>query len=102
MKADFQHQLDFRHQVALQIAGVPEVQAVFTTEYGRENGRVFFVWTVVPDRKYEVYRRIYEKEREIIEAHAPLQFDFTIMPSRGRDPRTLISDPNALLVYVRD
>lgn len=90
--------LDFRYQVAFEIATVPDVQAVFTTEYAR----MFFVWIVVPNRDYDVYGRIFEIERSLIDRHTAVQFDFTIMPSNGSDPRTLVTDPQARLVYARD
>jgi hypothetical protein len=92
--------LDFSHRVALELASVPEVLAVFTSEL---NGRdcAFFVWVVVPERNYDVYEKIFQKQQSIIDQNIPLRFDFTIMPSRGKDPSGLITDPCARLVYLR-
>lgn len=90
-------QLDFRNAVAFELAAIPEVEAVFTSEYGK----VFFVWTVVNERNQELYERLYEKERELIQANQAVQFDFTIMASRGHDPRVLVNDPSAKLAYAR-
>jgi|ERR1017187_3120141 hypothetical protein len=90
-------QLDFRHRIAFDLASIPEVEAVFTSEYGR----VFFVWTVVKERSQEVYQQLYKKEQELIEANQPVQFDFTILASRGYDPKTVITDPLAQIAYAR-
>jgi hypothetical protein len=89
--------LDFRHNIAFELASVPEVEAVFTSEYGK----VFFVWTVVKERDAEVYQKLYGKEQQLIEVNDPIQFDFTIMPSYGHDPKSIITDPLAQLAYAR-
>jgi hypothetical protein len=90
-------QLDFRYRVAFALAEVPEVEAVFTSEYGK----VFFVWTIVRERTQAIYERLYEREQQLIGENEPVQFDFTIMASRGRDPRTIITDPMAQIAYLR-
>lgn len=92
--------LDFSHRIALELASVPEVQAVFTSEL---NGRdhAFFVWIVVPERDYGVYEKVFQKQQSVIDSNIPLRFDFTIMPSRGKDPGGLVTDPCARLVYLR-
>lgn len=95
---DAMPQLDFRHRIAFDLADVPEVQAVFTSEYGK----VFFVWTVVAERDLDLYTKIHEKERQIINANDSIQFDFTVMASRGKNPRTLVTDETAQLAFLRN
>jgi hypothetical protein len=90
-------QLDFRHKIAFELAAVPEVEAVFTSEYGK----VFFVWTVVKERNADVYQKLYGKEQQLIDANEPIQFDFTIMASNGHDPKSIITDPMAQIAYAR-
>jgi hypothetical protein len=80
------------------LAAIPEVQAVFTSEFGK----VFFVWAVVPERDQDLFRRIQEKEQSIIDSHLPIQFDFTILASKGKGPETLLTDPTVRLAYSRD
>jgi hypothetical protein len=92
--------LDFSHRIALEIASVGEVQAVFTSELNGSD-HAFFVWIVVPERNYDVYNRIFQKQKSVIDENIPLTFDFTIMPSRGEDPSRLVTDPRARLVYLR-
>jgi hypothetical protein len=90
---------DLKDSVAFEIGySVPEVQAVFAV---LEKNRVLHVWAVVPEHDRTVYRKIYAKEKEIIRQFASLDFDFNILSSRGRDPKTLISDPEAQLAFVR-
>jgi hypothetical protein len=78
---------------------VPEVQAVFTKQV---DGDVLHVWAVVPVRDRDVYRSIYAKEKELIGEFGDIDFDFNVVPSRGRDPRTLISDLGIELVFLRE
>lgn len=89
---------DFSRQIASELASVPGVQAIYSTPYDR--GGVLFVWTIVADRDPDLYDRLYEKETQIIDSYEKVRFDFTVLPSRGKDPRSLILDPSAQLVYV--
>jgi hypothetical protein len=90
---------DLRDSVALEIAhSVPEVQAVFVV-FG-EN-RTFHVWSVVPEYDRAIFRTIYAKEKQIINRFDDVEFDFNILPSHGRDPETLISDPQVQLAFIR-
>jgi hypothetical protein len=90
-------QLDFKNRIAFDFASIPEVEAVFTSEYSK----VFFVWTVVKERSPELYRRIYDVERAVMDNNQSIAFDFTIMPANGNDPRLIVRDPLAKLAYLR-
>jgi hypothetical protein len=92
--------IDFSHEVAFEIAAVPEVQAVFTSQLVNPD-RQFFVWTIVPKRDLDLYRRIFQQEQSIIGKWSPLHFDFTIMPSDGKEPTALVTDPSARLAYIK-
>jgi hypothetical protein len=92
--------LDFSHEIAFELASVPEVEAVFTSQL-KDRHQLFFVWAIVPNRDHEVYRKIFKVEQSIIDKRRPIEFDFTIMPSQGKDPRTLVTDPSARLVFIR-
>jgi hypothetical protein len=92
--------LDFSHEVAFELASVPEIQAVFTSQL-KDRQQLFFVWAIVPNRDHEIYRKVFQVEQSIIDKQRPIQFDFTIMPSMGKDPRTMVTDPCARLVFIR-
>ena len=90
---------DLKDSVAFDIGhSVAEVQAVFVL---RRDDQLLHVWTVVPAHDRSVYRKIYAKEKEIIHQFENVDFEFNIVPSHGRDPRTMISDPCAQLAFVR-
>jgi hypothetical protein len=90
--------LDVRYEVAFQIGeSVSEVQALFT----QLEGRILRVWTIVSERNDAVYRKIYAKEKELIGSFEGMEFEFNVIPSIGRDPKEIISDPAARLVFAR-
>jgi hypothetical protein len=91
---------DLRDSVAFEIAhSVPEVQAVFIV---LGENRTLHVWSVVPEHDRAIFRCIYAKEKEIINRFEGVDFDFNIVPSHGRDPKTLISDPQVQLAFIRE
>jgi len=91
---------DIENIVALEIGrSVPEVQAVFACLEERAN--VLHVWAVVPERDRAVYRKIYAAEKDLIERFGHLGFDFNVLSSSGRDPRTLVNDPGVELAFLR-
>jgi len=91
---------DLKDSVAFEIGySVPEVQAVFAL---LQDNRVLHVWAVVREHDRGVYRKIYAKEKEIIKRFDSIDFDFSVVPSHGRDPRTLIADPEAQLAFIRE
>lgn len=88
-----------KDSVALETGkAVPEVQAVFAT---LQDGHVMHVWTVVPEYDRAVYRRVYAAEKDIIRQFKDLDFDFNVVPSQGRAPRTVISEPGIDLAFLR-
>jgi hypothetical protein len=88
-----------RDSVAFEIGhSVSEVQAVFTQFTDRN---VLHVWAVVPDHDRRVYRIIYAKEKQIIGQFDGVDFDFNVVPSHGRDPQVLMSDPGVELAFLR-
>ena len=89
---------DLRDTVAFDLGySIPEVQAVFVLS----QDKTLYVWSVVPERDHSVYRKIYAKEKDIIEQFDGVDFEFNIVSSRGRDPRTLISASEAQLAFTR-
>jgi hypothetical protein len=90
-------QLDFKNRLAFDLATIPEVEAVYASEYSK----MVFVWTVVKERSSELYHRIYGIEQTVIEDNPSVAFDFTIMPANGHCPGLLVKDPLAKLVYLR-
>ena len=85
--------------VALEIGNaVPEVQAVFAA---LRDDRVLHVWTIVPEYDRAVFRSVYAAEKGIIRQFEDLDFDFNVLPSHGRDPRTVLSEPGIDLAFVR-
>lgn len=92
--------IDFSHEVAYELASIPEIQAVFTSQLLSPDHR-FFVWTIVPRRDLDLYRRIFQREQSIVGRWKRFQFDFTIMPSEGKEPGALVTDPSARLAYIR-
>jgi hypothetical protein len=89
---------DFRYEIALKLAAVPGVLAVYATEYDR--GKVMFIWTIVSERQDSLYRNVYKSEAEIVDSYRNIQFEFTVVPSQGKDPRLVIVDSAAALIYV--
>jgi hypothetical protein len=87
---------DLRDSVALKIGSVPEVQAVFATL----DNKTLHVWSVVPEHDSRVYRSIYAKEKEIIRQFGWIDFDFNVVPSRGKDPREMLSQ-TAEIAFLR-
>jgi hypothetical protein len=92
------YQLDFRHGIAFQLASIKGVRAVYATRYDHRD-QVLFIWTVVSERQEDLYSEIYAIEEQLIDANPKVQFDFTVMPAYGKDPRSLIRDPTAQLIY---
>jgi hypothetical protein len=91
---------DIRNAVAFEIGyAVQEVQAVFA--YLKQENSVLQVWTVVPDRDQDVYRRIYAVEKQLIAEFQHMGFEFNVVSSSGRDPKTLINDPGVELAFLR-
>lgn len=81
-----------QHVVAALIGSIPEVEAVLT---GREDS-LMRVWTVVSDASREVRRKVYGKEREVIDSHEPFDFEFRVFSSRGRDARSFLAETMTL------
>jgi hypothetical protein len=89
---------DLSDSVAFEIGySVPEVQAVFASL----KNRILHVWAVVPTYDRRIYRQIYAREKKIINQFEGMDFDFNVVPSNGKDPRHLMSDPEIDLAYLR-
>jgi hypothetical protein len=89
---------DLKESVSFEIgSSVSEVQAVFVL---LKDDRFLHVWAVVPEHDRSVYRKIYAKEKEIIRQFESVEFE--VVPSHGRDPRTMITDPDAQLTFIRE
>ncbi len=90
---------DLKDSVAAELGyAVPEVQAVFAK---LNENRVLHVWTIVPQYDRCIYKSVYAREKEIIKKFDGLAFDFNVVPSNGRDPRSLITDPDIDLAFLR-
>lgn len=91
---------DIKNTIAFEIGfAVPEVEAVFACLEQANN--VLHVWSVVPTRDRDVYRRIYSTERQLIAKFDYMGFDFNVIASCGRDPKTLINNPGVELSFAR-
>lgn len=95
---NFMLSADIRNTIAFEIGfAVPEVEAVFVSI--EEN--VLHVWSVVPERDRTVYRKIYAAEKDLIQRFQHVGFDFNVISSGGKNPRTLLRDPGLELAYSR-
>lgn len=81
--------------IKYELSLVPEVIAIFTVG----DAKYMHIFVAVADLKKEVRYRVYDREREIIDALAPLEFDFSILPWRDGQAHSLI--PDGKLVYQR-
>jgi hypothetical protein len=61
------------------------------TVYVDHNAQSVHVWTIVDDPAEYVYDQIYDAERSIIKKFKSVQFDFLVVPRKGRDTRSVIS-----------
>jgi hypothetical protein len=78
--------------VALEIGrAVEEVQAVFLAF--AEKQKLLTVLTIVPERNALVSRRVYTIEQQIIDRYPEFDFAFSVLASRGREPRAVVQDP---------
>ena len=80
-------------------AAVPEIEAV-AISYNPYD-KLFQVWTFVPARDYELYRRIFTEEAKVINEFLDFDFDFHVTPSYGRSPETIIGDPRVQVRFSR-
>lgn len=83
--------------ISSRLALVPDVESVWKSR----EGRVFYVWSVVNHSSADVRRRVYEKEREIIDELQEYEFDFSIFARRDRDSDRLFMDRNLQLAFSR-
>lgn len=75
--------------IRLQMASVPEVEAVFVEAAPRRTG--FHVFTIVNERNPEIRAKIYKREQAIMDQHKNLEFDFRIIARRNRDLAELVT-----------
>ncbi len=68
--------------IAFQMSFVPEVENVFVS---RHEGEVLHVLTVVNNRDRELNRRIFARERAIMDYYRQCRFDFHILPRMNRN-----------------
>ena len=71
----------------LEMSMVPQVESVFVDLHGNS----FRVTTVVNDRDPELRRRIFARERAIIDELANYNFEFDILTRMGRELGELVS-----------
>jgi hypothetical protein len=71
----------------LELSIVPEVERVFVERHGTD----FSVVTVVNDRDPALRRRIYEREKAIIDTLADYQFNFGLLTRMNHDIKELIA-----------
>lgn len=84
---------DLRDFIAMGFAGIPEVEMVYTLRHAREE--IVYVRVVVPRSDRAVRDKIYDQEKEIIDAFSIFDFDFGIVSSADA------VDPTLKLVYKR-
>lgn len=83
--------------ISKELASVADVEAVWTSQ----QGHVFHVWTLVDNPDQEIRRRIYDHECAIIDQFDDYEFEFNIIPRRGRDAQSVLSDPSLELTFSR-
>ena len=81
----------------MQLAHVEEVAAVVVAT----EGKVLRVCIVVKQSSPEIRRRVFERERVVIEDFPEYEFEFDIVTLRDLDIRSLADDPNLELAFVR-
>ena len=91
-------QSSLRNMIALEIGGVPEVDAIFT----QMEDRVLHVWTVIRDASRTARRAVYAREQIIVDRTGHLDFDFNVINGNGVDPRTMFRDPGFELAFIRE
>jgi hypothetical protein len=86
--------------VALEIGkSVEDVQAVFLAFAEKE--KLFTVLTIVRERERSVLRQVYTVEQQIIDRYQEFDFAFSVLASRGREPRAVVQDPDLYLAFTR-
>lgn len=75
----------------LELSMVPEVERVFVERRGGVAGVAFQVMTVVNDRSPELRRRIFAREKAIIDALPQYEFDFDIFTRMNYKLEDLVS-----------
>jgi hypothetical protein len=86
---------DLETALARDLAFVAEVRHVLV-ERADTN---LLVWIAVDNPTREVRERVFQKELSLIEGFPEIDFDFNIIPSRGRDPRQFAG--GAKVIYTR-
>jgi hypothetical protein len=66
---------------------VPSVETV----YVEQNADIVRVWTIVDDPAEHVYDQIYDTEKALINQFNSVRFDFSVVPRKGRETRSLIT-----------
>lgn len=96
---DFSNSYEDRLQkiIADRIKGVSEVEYIFCQ---REED-IFLVWTVINKLDVEARRRIYRKQREIIDLFKDETFDFYVVAREGQAPESIINQDGVELIYPR-
>ena len=69
------------------LLAVPSVETVYV-EQGTDIVRI---WTIVDDPAEYTYDQIYDSEKSIIDRFKSVRFDFSVIPRKGRDTRSLIT-----------
>jgi hypothetical protein len=91
-------QPSLKNMIAFEIGAVPEVEAVFV----QVQDRVYHVWTVIRDGSREARRAVYAREKVIIDRNDYLDFDFNVVNDHGADPRSMFTDENLELAFIRE
>ena len=74
--------------IAFELSLVPEVEFVFTAF----RNSVFYVWVITEGFEEDVRRRIYDREKAIIDEFHTFEFDFYIVPMQGQSVWDLVSE----------
>jgi hypothetical protein len=73
-----------------EVSMVPEVESVVVER--EESGKQFSVVTIVNDNDPDIRRKIYAREKAIIDAHPGLYFDFHVRPRLNRPLTDLVGN----------
>jgi len=87
--------MDLEDALARDLSFVGEVRHV-CIERADNN---LLVWIALENPISAVRERVFQKELELIEGFPEIDFDFNVIPAKGRDPRQFAS--SAKIIYSR-
>ena len=82
--------------IGFEFSRIHEIERVYTAY----RNRVFYVWVVISEPDPKAHKRIYDREKAIIDEFSSFEFDFYLIFKDGQDIQDLVSGP-VELAYQR-